>query len=244
MHPLPNFPVSDPTDLFRHFPQHPQTFISDLGLSPYNAPFPQHALPQLLQSGSASSSIFIKSRKRKISSDQQSGKMPSGKTPSGKTKRVRSRNFTEEESSVIVKEATKSSRVIKGRFGPNVTHSIKEETWKRIATCVNATNGYGDRTWEACRKKFHDIESSTRTKTRAINKERRGTGGGPRKAPTLSKVEEIALTSIPRSVIVGLQCGIDSNSDPDPCDSTADHISGSSCPYHLSRILLSRYLRA
>ena len=44
--------------------------------------------------------------------------------------------------------------------------------------------------------------------------ERRGTGGGPSKAPRLSKIEELAFESIPRTIIVGLQCGVDSNSPP------------------------------
>ena len=37
---------------------------------------------------------------------------------------------------------------------------------------------------------------------------------GPSKAPRLSKIEELAFESIPRTIIVGLQCGVDSNSPP------------------------------
>jgi hypothetical protein len=161
---------------------------------------PQLPVPDL-------SSYQQKASKRKLkdSVDQLSG---------SKAKRTRARNFSEEEASTIVREASKHSRVLKGHFGPNVTDSIKEETWKRVTVVVNQTNGHSDRTWEEIRKKYHSIESTTRTNAREIMHERHGTGGGPGKSPRLSKIEELAFESIPTIIIVGLQCGVDSNSPP------------------------------
>lgn len=131
-------------------------------------------------------------------------------TPNSKRK-SRARNFTEEETSIIMKESALHLRLLKGRFGPGVTNEIKEERWIQIAAMVNSINGANDRTWENVRKKFQDVESSARTKSRKITHGRKQTGGGKNTAPPLTKVEQIAMENIPSSVIQGFSCGIDSN---------------------------------
>ena len=84
----------------------------------------------------------------------------------GKKNKTRARNFTEDETVVVMEEGKKSRRLLKGRFGPSVTNDLKEERWQQIADNVNQLNGKNDRTWESVRKKFHDVMSSARCKGR------------------------------------------------------------------------------
>ena len=85
----------------------------------------------------------------------------------------RSRNWTSIEISVLVKEVADQLKVLKGRHGPGVTNQKKELVWKLLASRINAVNGHNDRTWEQCRRKFQDLESSARTKARAHDIERK-----------------------------------------------------------------------
>ena len=123
----------------------------------------------------------------------------------------RARNWTNTEISLLVKEAGNHFKVLKGRHGPGVTNQKKEVIWKLLATRINTVNGHNDRTWDQCRRKHQDLESSTRTKARAQEVEKKRTGGGKSRAPVFTEAEEIAMAHIPDSVIRGLDCGLDSN---------------------------------
>ena len=138
----------------------------------------------------------------------------------GKKNKTRARNFTEDETVVVMEEGKKSRRLLKGRFGPSVTNDLKEERWQQIADNVNQLNGKNDRTWESVRKKFHDVMSSARCKGRTQVREMKETGGGRSTVPVMSKAEAMIIESIPDSVISGLACGYDSNSSSKESESS------------------------
>ena len=104
-------------------------------------------------------------------------KEPSNKGKEKKVKTERGRNWTKEEMVCLAKEAGPAFRLLRGRQGPTVTNAMKEKKWKEIATKVNGVNAKGDRTWEQVRKKWQDLESTSRTKERSVVLERRKTGG-------------------------------------------------------------------
>ena len=167
-----------------------------------------------------------------ISSDEE--QIPSLKSSdkAKKNKKKRARNFTTEEISIIMKEANRSTRVLKqGRFGPAVSKQIQEEKWQEIANMLNRISGYNDRTWDGVRKKFHDVESSARTKSRAHVLERQSTGGGQSSAPPLNAMETIAMESIPQSVIVGLTAGFDSNMPPKTSSPNTEKPTSAATPF-------------
>ena len=117
-----------------------------------------------------------------------------GKT--GKSTAKRGRNWTAEEIACLAKEAGSASRVLHGRHGPNLSNQFKEKKWKDIALKVNGVNA-GDRTWQQVRKKWQDLESSTRVKERKVIVERRKTGGGVSNAEPLTQLEEMIAVEQP-----------------------------------------------
>ena len=143
-------------------------------------------------------------------------KTPASTTPKLKLEnggkfQLRARNFDKDETEIIMREAGKVCSTLKGRFNPMVTNEIKQKTWEKITNQVNLLNGVGDRTWTNIRKKWQDIISSARKKTRDNLKDRRQTGGGPSVAEALTPVERIALESVAPVTVSGIDGGVDSN---------------------------------
>ena len=138
------------------------------------------------------------------------------KKPSGKEKRpkkVRARNFTNDEVELIMRLAGKKSKVLTARLSATVTSDRKNLIWKRIADTVNAANGQNDRGWQECRKKWHGNISSARTKLRDNVHQRKKTGGGPSEERPLNVLEQMAVDSdmISTVQVEGICGGFDSN---------------------------------
>ena len=128
---------------------------------------------------------------------------------------TRARNFTDEKLEALMREAGKHAKTLKGRFQPNLTNEIKTSTWMKICDIVNSVNGLGDRTWHNCRKKWQDVMSKARNKTRNAIEETRKTGGGTRTADRLTSVEQLAMDSVSEVSVRGISTSLDSNAVPD-----------------------------
>lgn len=130
---------------------------------------------------------------------------------SSKKSTIRARNFTKEEVEVLLREAGKHSKTLKGRFQPNCTNEIKHKKWMEISKLVNSIDGMGDRTWQHCRKKWQDLICTARGKYRNQLHESRKTGGGPSTAERLTRIEQIAIESVGEVSVMGITGGVDSN---------------------------------
>lgn len=122
---------------------------------------------------------------------------------------VRCRNYSQEEIEIILREAGKHAKLLKGRFQPSVTNENKKKVWIQITDLVNKVNLVGDRDWQAIRKKWQDLTSTARKKYRTIVKEQHKTGGGLPSVSDMSAHESMAMESISEVSVRGITSGID-----------------------------------
>lgn len=119
--------------------------------------------------------------------------------------RKRSKNYTETEIEILVKEVANRKNVLFGPLrGPNVTQFHRDWAWKKVASAVNAVAPV-PRKVEELKKKFKDFKN--KTKLKLIRGEARKTGGNNER--TLKKIEEKMLEFIGTKSIQSAQGGND-----------------------------------
>ncbi|CAH2989402.1 unnamed protein product [Chilo suppressalis] len=89
-----------------------------------------------------------------------------------------------------------------GKFKENFTHKDAQREWEDISRTLNSIPG-ANKDWKAWRKTWQDILSKTKSKTAAINRVRRGTGGGPPPTEPLDEFEEGVAAFLHQHAISG-----------------------------------------
>ncbi|XP_062577781.1 myb/SANT-like DNA-binding domain-containing protein 4 [Saccostrea cucullata] len=113
----------------------------------------------------------------------------------------RKKNWSAGEISLLVDLVSERKDVLRGRFSPALTSADKAGAWEAITTSVNAVGGSG-RTTKEVKKKWQDIQSSTKKKVSTK------TGGGPPPEDTKDWEKRI-IGIISDKVIYGIDGGTD-----------------------------------
>ncbi|XP_056009439.1 uncharacterized protein LOC125680059 [Ostrea edulis] len=144
----------------------------------------------------------------------------------------RKKNWSEAEIAILVDQVEENKDVLKGKFSTSLSAAYKAATWARITifdfedffqvlnkslnflklvfhlNSINAVGGSG-RTLKEVKKKWQDVQSSTKKKEVDRLKIQRQTGGGP--PPTDIKEWERKIVGImSKSVLCGIPGGCDS----------------------------------
>ncbi|XP_062590294.1 uncharacterized protein LOC134251883 isoform X1 [Saccostrea cucullata] len=121
---------------------------------------------------------------------------------------ARKRNWNEAEIALLVEQVEDKRDILKGKFSSSLTAADKSAAWTSIMNSINAIGGCG-RTLKEVKKKWQDIQSSTKKREVERLKTQRQTGGGP--PPTDIKDWEKKIIGIMSNTVVsGIAGGCDS----------------------------------
>ena len=123
-------------------------------------------------------------------------------------KRKRKANFTTEELEILVDEVSKRKRILFDKFNDSLSIKTKVDTWKDIASKVNAVSS-AVRTHDDIRKKWSDFASASKGKGSQRAKSMRKTGGGKDESPALTTLEEKALSVLGPTAVDGIGGAVD-----------------------------------
>ncbi|XP_062598056.1 myb/SANT-like DNA-binding domain-containing protein 4 isoform X2 [Saccostrea cucullata] len=119
----------------------------------------------------------------------------------------RKKNWSAGEISLLVDLVSERKDVLRGRFSPALTSADKAGAWEAITTSVNAVGGSG-RTTKEVKKKWQDIQSSTKKKEAERKRLSTKTGGGPPPEDTKDWEKRI-IGIISDKVMYGIDGGTD-----------------------------------
>ena len=85
-------------------------------------------------------------------------------------------NWTADETLMLMELINERKKIIKGKFGPNLTSQDKKKAWSEIAPAINAANPLGRRTSEECERRWFVVQSKSRKTLSEHYKKFTGTG--------------------------------------------------------------------
>lgn len=84
-------------------------------------------------------------------------------------------NWNEEENLLLIQLVNERKRVIKGKFGPQITSAKKKEAWREIAFQINESCPRAETTADDCERNWYTVQSKARKELSEHNKQYRGT---------------------------------------------------------------------
>ena len=118
-------------------------------------------------------------------------------------------NFSAKEMEVLIESVRDFEELIVAKHRNASTNEKKTKAWNTIARKVSAV-GVAMRSEEECRKKFGNLQSSTKAKAAKIAKNKKTTGGGPPSQP-LTATEEHILETLAQESVLGIAGGFDTS---------------------------------
>jgi len=117
-------------------------------------------------------------------------------------------NFTEAECLALANGVRQFNSIINSPHNSVVTNEAKQAKWKEICQLVNATSMF-QRTVRECKRKYSNIKTVAKKGEAHNRKELGKTGGGSATIIKLKPAEEILVSTMHSSSIVGVEGGID-----------------------------------
>ncbi|BES89339.1 Hypothetical protein NTJ_02146 [Nesidiocoris tenuis] len=102
----------------------------------------------------------------------------------------RTANFSKTEEELLIELVLRRSSVLENRRTDAAMWREKEEGWKALTEEFNSLASEGPRECKTLQLKYKNMKGIVRKKIAHIMREAKGTGGGPRTAKPLDKVEE------------------------------------------------------
>ena len=94
---------------------------------------------------------------------------------SGLKKKVKSKNWTEEETETLMEAHGARRAVLEGRLGANLTFHEKKRAWEAVVEAVNAV-GHQQRTAEQVKKRWENLVTAARKTIMEWEREKVKTG--------------------------------------------------------------------
>ena len=126
--------------------------------------------------------------------------------------RKRSMNWTEDQLQCLATKYLENKRILDSKFTTNITSQLKRAKWISIADDVSSLGP--ERTVDQCKKKMSDTKSASKSKAARINHSISRTGGGNGTQETLSPLEALVVSKIPKVSYAGIPGGFDSSFSP------------------------------
>ncbi|XP_022290481.2 uncharacterized protein LOC111102122 [Crassostrea virginica] len=121
---------------------------------------------------------------------------------------TRKKNWTAEETAMLVSLFEEHKDVLKGKFSPSLTNADKISTWDFIVASINVLGGNG-RTVKEVKKKWQDLQTQTKKKEVSRKRSLMQTGGGP-PVPEINEWEKKIIGIMSTTVVSGIMGGRES----------------------------------
>ena len=118
-------------------------------------------------------------------------------------------NFSGKEEEVLIASVREFEELIVSKHRNANANAKKVMAWSTIARKVSAV-GVAMRSKEECRKKFGNLQSTTKAKAAKLAKSTKMTGGGPPSQP-LTSMEEQILETLAQESVLGISGGLDTS---------------------------------
>ncbi|VEN42525.1 unnamed protein product [Callosobruchus maculatus] len=129
---------------------------------------------------------------------------------SNKGKRIRGRNFTDEEELLLIRMVSQFKKIVECKMNDKVNNQDKNEAWRKITQYFNANNSC-KRTTEQLRMKYENLKKKAKRMVADSRKSITDTEGGPGQVAILDPVMEAFLEMTNKESVVGLYSPWDSD---------------------------------
>ncbi|XP_050065583.1 uncharacterized protein LOC126554567 [Aphis gossypii] len=110
-------------------------------------------------------------------------------------KRFKSKSVTNDQKSAMVDFMKNHEELAKGKHSSTFTQAIARQQWEELSGVLNSIPG-PIKDWKAWRRTWQDLKADAKKKQAQINKNLKGTGGGPSTAGSLDSLSETVVGMI------------------------------------------------